>query len=236
MNHLLHLFVISLFIQNHPAFHDLLQLIWDKGYPLYKEKFRQAFQDTSSNASGLTADELEKSPEVLKQIAEGRHPKDIKVILMPLRSSKDSNIYTHTFIKNNSFSRTAHLGVHHMNVPQEGCLSVRLQDFCSGVHLLNQGSSGNQILTQSKKYLISSTQFSTHFIFNVQNKICVSLSKLSPPLSKYLTSQPIVEQDFFTNNDFNRKSFPTVCLCCPCKPYCSVLIWIRIHVMDPLYW
>ena len=43
MNHLLYLFVISLFIQNHPAFHDFLQLLWDKGYTLcYKEKFRQA--------------------------------------------------------------------------------------------------------------------------------------------------------------------------------------------------
>ena len=43
MNHILHLFVISLFIQNHPAFHDFLQLLWDKGYTLrYKEKFRQA--------------------------------------------------------------------------------------------------------------------------------------------------------------------------------------------------
>ena len=137
MNHLLHLFVISLFIQNHPDFPDLLQLIWDMGYPLcYKEKFRQAFQDTSSNASGLMADKLEKSPEVLKQIAEGRHPKDIKVILMPLHSSKDSNTYTHKFIKNNSFSRTAHMGVHHMYVPQEDCLSVCLQDFCFGVHLL----------------------------------------------------------------------------------------------------
>ena len=46
-----------------------------------------------------------------------------------------------------AISRTAHLGVHHMNVPQEDCLSVRLQDFCSGVNLLNQGTSGIQILT-----------------------------------------------------------------------------------------
>ena len=121
---------------------------WDKGYPLYyEEKFKQASQDTSSNASGLAADELEKPPEVLKQIAEGRHLKDIKVILLPLRSSENLNTYTHKFIKNNSFNRTAHLGVQHMYVPQEDCLSVRLQDFCFGVHLLNQGTSGIQILT-----------------------------------------------------------------------------------------
>ena len=88
---------------------------WDKGYPLYyEEKFKQASQDTSSNASGLAADELEKPPEVLKQIAEGRHLKDIKVILLPLRSSENLNTYTHKFIKNNSFSRTAQLGVQHM--------------------------------------------------------------------------------------------------------------------------
>ena len=88
---------------------------WDKGYPLYyEEKFKQASQDTSSNASDLAADELEKPPEALKQIAEGRHLKDIKVILLPLRSSENLNTYTHKFIKNNSFSRTAQLGVQHM--------------------------------------------------------------------------------------------------------------------------
>ena len=69
---------------------------WDKGYPLYyEEKLKQASQDTSSNASDLAADELEKPPEALKQIAEGRHLKDIKVILLPLRSGGNLNTYTH---------------------------------------------------------------------------------------------------------------------------------------------
>ena len=69
---------------------------WDKGYPLYyEEKLKQASQDTSSNASDLAADELEKPPEALKQIAEGRHLKDIKVILLPLRSGGNLNTYSH---------------------------------------------------------------------------------------------------------------------------------------------
>ena len=55
--------------------------------------------------------------------------------------------FAYMFYENYSFLRTAHMGVHHMYVPQEDCLSVRLQDFCFGVHLLNQGTSGIQILT-----------------------------------------------------------------------------------------
>ena len=60
-----------------------------------KEELESSFQDTSSNASVHRADELEKFPEVLKQIAEGRHPNDmlsLRVILVPLRSSKDSQM------------------------------------------------------------------------------------------------------------------------------------------------
>ena len=143
----LHLFVISLFIQNHPAFMAFSSSAGTRATPCTTRRSSGRPSRIPSNASGLTADELEKSPEALKQIAEGRHPKDIKVTLTPLRSSKDSNTYTHKFIKNNSFSRTANLGVHHMYVPQEDCLSVHLQDFCFGVHLLNQGTSGIQILT-----------------------------------------------------------------------------------------
>ena len=54
MNHHLHPIVTHLFIQNHPAFPDLLQTLWDKGYTLcYKEKFRQA---TNVGSNVLTLD------------------------------------------------------------------------------------------------------------------------------------------------------------------------------------
>ena len=44
LNHNLHpIVILFLFVQNHPAFPDLLQALWDRGFTLcYKEKFRQA--------------------------------------------------------------------------------------------------------------------------------------------------------------------------------------------------
>ena len=58
-----------------------------------KEELESNFQDISLTASVHRADQLEQMPEVLKRIVDGRHPNDaasIRVVLVPLHSSKDS--------------------------------------------------------------------------------------------------------------------------------------------------
>ena len=58
-----------------------------------KEELESSFQDISLTASVHRADQVEQMPEVLKGIARGRHPNDcssIRVVLVPLRSSKES--------------------------------------------------------------------------------------------------------------------------------------------------
>merc|ERR1711867_382458 len=58
-----------------------------------KKELESSFQDISLTASVHRADQVEQMPEVLKGIARGRHPNDcssIRVVLVPLRSSKES--------------------------------------------------------------------------------------------------------------------------------------------------
>ena len=86
-----------------------------------KEELESNFQDISLTASVHRADLLEDMPEVLKRIADGRHPNDvasIRVVLVPLRSSKDSQKDIETSVAETVVS----------------CMSI-LAKFCAKKHL-----------------------------------------------------------------------------------------------------
>ena len=86
-----------------------------------KTQAESQFQDTSLTASVHKAAQLEESPKVLKEIAEGRHPLDLsslRVILVPLHSNKNSRIEIEDSVAETVFS----------------CMKY-LDEFCTKNHL-----------------------------------------------------------------------------------------------------
>ena len=86
-----------------------------------KEELENNFQNISLTASVHRADLVEEMPEVLNRIVAGRHANDLaslRVILVPLRSSKDSLKDIETSLSENVLS----------------CMK-NLAKFCSKKHL-----------------------------------------------------------------------------------------------------